>query len=372
MPPPPAAQKPGARCPDHRRARRRALTGEFAKAVEPPRRRARVDPATRAQVLARVREDVDQRVAHHARRPQRTRVVTVAPDGAVATHRTVRGERAADRESAHAARELDGGVRLDDQVQVVGLDGEVHDAERLARCGAERGLERTIRGRRAEPADAGTRAQRDQRGMTSVVLRPCAMRNRPAARCALPTGTATRTTPARSLDERKGTLGVAHLDKAILDRTRDVKCNIRLHSTTHSGRDGANADRPTPWDSCVGRERTRRRHNARQARRVPALRTSSTTQRQPDHRTPQHPPLAANRSSTNTTSAHEPADPRPRSHKRDGNEPRQHARQKTKGTAPPPAPAPRPRHLMPTSSSLYSRVSRIRSASSNGRRLWST
>ena len=319
-------------------------------------------------------------------------MVTVAPDGAVATHRTVRGERAADRESAHAARELDGGVRLDDQVQVVGLDGEVHDAERLARCGAERGLERTIRGRRAEPADAGTRAQRDQRGMTSVVLRPCAMRNRPAARCALPTGTATRTTPARSLDERKGTLGVAHLDRAIVDRTRDVKCNIRLHPpppTVREGRTSTRRDRDRRY--ATRRHGTDGEHDSDTTRRVlllplvhgldDATRHGATPRtapghertRSPDHRTPQHPPLAANRSSIMAISAHEAADPRCRSDMRDRERERtERVEQRNVAAAPPPAPAPRPRHLMPTSSSLYSRVSRIRSASSNGRRLWST
>jgi hypothetical protein len=126
VPPPTETQEPGPRQARRRIARRRR--SRVSKAIEPARRGARVD-ADERQVLARIREHVDQRVPHHAGRRECERVVAVRPQRTAAPERTIDAERAADREAAHAATERGGVACLDDEVHVVALHREVHDAE---------------------------------------------------------------------------------------------------------------------------------------------------------------------------------------------------------------------------------------------------
>jgi hypothetical protein len=63
-------------------------------------------------------------------------VVALGPDRAAATERAVDGARTTDAETPEASAEIVTTVRLHDQVQVVGLNREVNDAEQV---GARRG-----------------------------------------------------------------------------------------------------------------------------------------------------------------------------------------------------------------------------------------
>src|SRR5258705_9552532 len=73
--------------------------------VEPPSRRARIEPARAANVLTDVLQHVDERVSHLARRAQASGVIPVSPDAPTATEHAVRSLRHPDPEAAHPAHE---------------------------------------------------------------------------------------------------------------------------------------------------------------------------------------------------------------------------------------------------------------------------
>lgn len=80
-------------------------------------------------MLSKVEEHVGQGQAHLTRRAQGVGVVAVAPDGAAATAGAVDCPGAANGEALQATHKRLGVVGLDDEVDVVGLDGEVSYAK---------------------------------------------------------------------------------------------------------------------------------------------------------------------------------------------------------------------------------------------------
>jgi hypothetical protein len=197
VPPPADAQQPGPWPP------RRWITGGrgpgLSGAVEPARRRARIDAAER-QVLASIREHVHESVAHHAWRRECERVIAVRPESAAAAERTIDAERTADREAAHAATQRSGVACLGDEMQVVALHREVHDAKVRPGGGGQRSDDCPTRVPRAKPHHLGSRAQGDQRGMSRIERGSCAVRDRGApTRSTLATGAPTSAAPSRSL-----------------------------------------------------------------------------------------------------------------------------------------------------------------------------
>src|SRR6266481_2337440 len=86
-----------------------------------------------------VLENVDDRVAHLARRAQLAGMVAGGEDPAGAAEVLVETPRQPDAQTAQAGGERALGAGLDDEVKVVGLDGEVDDAERGGAAGVALG-----------------------------------------------------------------------------------------------------------------------------------------------------------------------------------------------------------------------------------------
>jgi hypothetical protein len=166
-------------------------------------------------VLFPVQEHVDQRIAHRSRRFQRARMVPIRPDPSRPANSPVRAARDANRESAHPARQGRLVMRFDYQVDVVGLNREMHDAE----C--------RPRGRRQSPADLGkdtlssqhvqTRAQRDMNRVPGPVVGARTMGHARSAAGWFPASAWPFSTPRRQRELRhRSVCANRHLDRAII------------------------------------------------------------------------------------------------------------------------------------------------------------
>ncbi len=76
-------------------------------------------------------EDIDEDVLHLARRGEITTVVAITPDAAVTPDDAIQPTRKRDDEPADAARQCPF-IRLDDQMEMILLDGEVRDAKHIS------------------------------------------------------------------------------------------------------------------------------------------------------------------------------------------------------------------------------------------------
>jgi hypothetical protein len=76
-----------------------------------------------------VLQDIDERISHLARRPERPSVVPIAPHASPPPEGSVDSLGEADGESLEPPGELGPDVGLDDHVKVVSLHGEVKDAD---------------------------------------------------------------------------------------------------------------------------------------------------------------------------------------------------------------------------------------------------
>src|SRR5712691_10388771 len=120
-----------ARC-NPQEPRARPDEGSFIIEGEPPGGRARIDALWRdvcAQVVAEVLQDVADGVLHFAARFQGPGVIPVREHLAGAPRSSVECARDADGESLDALCQARRAIGLDDKVEMVSLDGEVHDAE---------------------------------------------------------------------------------------------------------------------------------------------------------------------------------------------------------------------------------------------------
>ncbi len=211
MPSPAYAKQPRPRRPRWWLTTSRRQCGCTAEAVEPRRRRARVETGHCAQVLRRVGKHVDQRVAHHARCPERDRVPALGPRGTATAERAVHGKGAADRRPAHAARQRLLVVRLDDQVEVIALHRVLPDAEVLARSACESASHCAMGDRRAKPDDFTARTQRDEHRLAAVVYGARPVRHGwSAAWRTLSPGATTSPAPARTHGESEHELALTH------------------------------------------------------------------------------------------------------------------------------------------------------------------
>ena len=84
------------------------------------------------RVDVRIPEHVRYRVGGFPRRPERVRVVAVGEHRTAPLQDPVDRLRDADRQCLHPPRERHRVARLDDDVEMVGLHGEVHDPESVA------------------------------------------------------------------------------------------------------------------------------------------------------------------------------------------------------------------------------------------------
>ena len=80
-------------------------------------------------MLTHVLQDVDERVSHFARGSEWPGMISVAPETSVPAENPVDSLREPDGESLEATGERFSTVRLDDHVEVIGLDGKLENAE---------------------------------------------------------------------------------------------------------------------------------------------------------------------------------------------------------------------------------------------------
>jgi len=120
-------------------------------------------------MLSKVKEDVDEAVAHFSRRLQRARMIAIAPDRSAAAPGAVESAGGPARQAVEAAAQLIAAVSFNDQVNVIGLDGEVNDTKAAAirrREGLQKRRERNVGSQRLQPAH---RPQHDVDRMARIV-----------------------------------------------------------------------------------------------------------------------------------------------------------------------------------------------------------
>src|SRR4029453_12186998 len=106
-----------------------ARRDRLAPTREPPSRRAGVDPGDHPKMLADVVQDVDERIAHLAWRPQESGVIAIRPEAPTPTQRAIGGLRHTHGQPAQTTLEVRRPVRFHQQMQMIGLDTELENAE---------------------------------------------------------------------------------------------------------------------------------------------------------------------------------------------------------------------------------------------------
>ena len=157
----------------------------YAPAIKRSRRGAGIQPAHVSQMLPNVVENVHESVPYLAGLAQQVRVVSVGPYATMASEDAIHRLREPDRQAAYAVHEPHRLVRFHQQVQMVGLDAVMENAEPIGACGGQRasgGIEEAPAPERGEPR---AETQRDVGGTMTVMWRACAMRNGAASGHAL-------------------------------------------------------------------------------------------------------------------------------------------------------------------------------------------
>jgi hypothetical protein len=199
VPPPANAGEPRSRDGD-RRAPSRPGDGA-SPAVEPARRRSRIETSRAANVLPPVLQDVLEGVSHLARRGECVRVISVGEDGATSPERAVHGLRDADGKPLEPARETRRLVRLHHQVHMIHLNRELDDTKPLPRRVGERVAHARKEPRAAQRRNTPRRAKGDVRGTPGRVRRATPMWNAgPATRRRLTTRAVAAATPRREFE----------------------------------------------------------------------------------------------------------------------------------------------------------------------------
>ena len=181
--------------------------------IEPRSRRARIDPAAAHTVLAPILKNIDQPVAHLSRRPQHAAVVAICQDAPPAAQPAVDCLCEPDGQALHSPCKRPRLFCLDEEMDVVHLDGELHHPKPRA-AGASEGL-----AQRREEACATHRRktahepQRHVDGMPATVKGTSAMRRAGPRSCRFATRARAATTPGTEC-EGELSRGVAHLDWA--------------------------------------------------------------------------------------------------------------------------------------------------------------
>jgi hypothetical protein len=181
-----------------------SASGEFAEAAEVGRGGQRIDGAHGFPVFLRVGEDVAEGVADGARSGEGAAVPAFGKNAAGAKEQPIEVARAADGEAPESGDQGAAIVGFDDEVDVIGLDGEVDDAESavpaLVRAGdrvAHRGEDELG----AEGAHAG--AQCDVHGLIRAMFRACTVRRQTASRRARTTRPRANTAATSRKRQRK-------------------------------------------------------------------------------------------------------------------------------------------------------------------------
>jgi hypothetical protein len=150
--------------PFRRFEERRRYSGLGAKlrpTVEPNCRRARIDSGRKRStgVLPRVREYIDDRVAHLTWRFQCAAVPAVGPESSPPRQEVVDVACDANGKPAHAARQCGPVARFHDEMKMIALNGKVDDAKPrriVACCSRESQPDRRENELTAELGEAGS------------------------------------------------------------------------------------------------------------------------------------------------------------------------------------------------------------------------
>jgi hypothetical protein len=89
-------------------------------------------------MLPEVVEDVDQRVPHLARRPQKPRMVPIRPNPTMTAQRAIHRLRHTHREAAHTTIEPRRRIRLQQQMDMISLNAELKNPEPVTTRRSER------------------------------------------------------------------------------------------------------------------------------------------------------------------------------------------------------------------------------------------
>jgi len=89
-------------------------------------------------MLSEVQQNIDKSVPYLARRGERTSMIAVAPYGTAALPSTVERPGRPAVQRIETSAKIVAGISFDDEMDVIGLDGEMHDAESVAIGEAER------------------------------------------------------------------------------------------------------------------------------------------------------------------------------------------------------------------------------------------
>jgi hypothetical protein len=123
-------------------------------------------------MFAEVEEHIDESSTSLARRGERAGVVALGPHWTSSANGAIYGARRADGEALDAADESEPFVGLDDQMDVIGLDREVNDAEGVAARGGEGLLKNGVSAVGAERRDVVPRSQSDVDRVPAIVRGP--------------------------------------------------------------------------------------------------------------------------------------------------------------------------------------------------------
>ena len=115
----------------------------------------------------RVVQHVGERVPHLLRRAEDVRVVAIREHASAAMPAAVEPPSQADAQPLHAVRQSRHILRLADQMQVVGEDRELHQAEPRSPCaGHEGSADDPVRSRAAQALEPVDESQRDVHRMS--------------------------------------------------------------------------------------------------------------------------------------------------------------------------------------------------------------
>ncbi len=130
------------------------------------------------RVRSEVAQHVRERPVYLGRRPEDMGVIAIREDRALAPHEAVHPDGDAARQRLHAARERRAVVRLDEEMQVVSLDGEVHDPDvRPAGDTAQRHRDDGVAPARSQVPDVIAGAEGHVDGRPAVDLDPPPVRD---------------------------------------------------------------------------------------------------------------------------------------------------------------------------------------------------
>jgi len=165
--------------------------------AEPGSRTARVDRRRGSEVLPEVEQDVDERVADLLRRRQRAGVIAAAPHLPVTAKTSIHRTRCPSRQTLQATNQRLARGRFGDQMQVIGLHGEVNETKALVAGGCKRRTQCAKSGSAAQRWQLAPRANRHVDGVPRLVRGPRVMSLVRALRHRSPTGPWTSPSPGR-------------------------------------------------------------------------------------------------------------------------------------------------------------------------------